>query len=243
MYILFKNVPDTQLGVIKRAGSYMDYVVGFIDDSIKDIIQYDHLNPYVFEDDAVALAWKFTDNWRGDISVKKNTAADEQLNYIVSSTEEESYKTKYYLTDEDKANALTFTKIAIRKMLDEHFDRKLKQINAEVSSLESLSWQQQRDESNKYEADNTADVPMLTALAEARNITVAEMSTKIQSAIQQHSSKVSTLLAKKQSLEKEVKECLSTDDCVVFLHNRFGITMAIGFQEKLGITTPAKIDL
>lgn len=243
MYILFKNVPDTQLGIVKRAGSYLEYVVGYVDDTVKNIAKYEHLDPYVFEDDKVALAWKFTNNWRGDISVKKNTSQDEQLNFIVSSNESESYKTKYYLTDEDKSNALIFTKIVLRKMLDEHFDKQLKQINGEVSTLELLSWHQQREESNLYETDNTADVPMLTALANARGISVSTMSSKVQTAIQEHSEKVANLLAKKQSIEKEIKNCQNTDECVLFLHNRFGITMALPFQEKLGITGPAKIDL
>lgn len=243
MYILFKNVPDPELGLVKRAGSYLEYVVGFVDDSIKDIAKYEHLNPTIFESDDVALAWKFTNNWRGDISVKRGTTADEQLNFIVSSNEQESYKTKYYLTDADKSNAIKFTKIVIRKMLDEHFDKQLKQINGEVSNLESISWTQQRAESNSYELDSNTPVPMLTALAEARGISVSEMSTKIQTAILEHSQKITNLLAKKQTFEQEVKSCTTIDDCVLFLHNRFGITMPLPFQDKLGITAPAKIDL
>lgn len=243
MYILFKNVPDTELGLVKRSGSYLDYVVGYVDDSIKNIAKYEHLNPTVFESDDVALAWKFTNNWRGDISVKRGTPANEQLNFIVSSNEQDEYKVKYYLTDDDKSNALLFTKIVIRKMLDEHFDKQLKQINGEVSSLESLSWAQQRSESNSYELDNSTPVPMLTALAEARGITVSEMSSKVQTAILQHSQKITNLLARKQMIEQEVKSATTIDDCVVLLHDRFGITMPLPFQDKLGITHPAKIDL
>lgn len=243
MYILFKNVPDPELGLVKRAGSYLEYIVGYVDDSIKDIAKYEHLNPTVFESDNVALAWKFTNNWRGDISVKRGTAANEQLNFIVSSNEQEEYKAKYYLTDDDKSNAIKFTKIVIRKMLDEHFDKQLTQINGEVSTLESISWSQQRAESDSYELDNNVSVPMLTALAEARGITVSEMSTKVQTAILEHSQKITNILAKKQMIEQEVKSCITIDDCVVLLHNRFGITMPLPFQDKLGITDSAKIDL
>jgi hypothetical protein len=243
MYILFKNVPDPELGLVKRAGSYLEYVVGYVDDTIKNIAKYEHLNPTVFDSDDVALAWKFTNNWRGDISVKRGTTANEQLNFIVSSNEADEYKVKYYLTDDDKSNAVKFTKIVIRKMLDEHFDKQLSQINGQVSSLESLSWSQQRAESNSYELDSNVSVPMLTALAEARGITVSEMSTKVQTAILEHAQKITNLLARKQSFEQEVKSCTTIDECVVFLHNRFGITMPLPFQDKLGITDPAKIDL
>lgn len=243
MYILFKNVPDPELGLVKRAGSYLDYVVGYVDDSIKNIAKYEHLKPTVFEDDNVALAWKFTNNWRGDISVKRGTPANEQLNYIVSSNEAEEYKVKYYLTDDDKSNAVKFTKIVVRKMLDEHFDKQLSQLNGEVSNLEQQSWSQQRAESEAYELDNNVSVPMLTALAEARGITVAEMSAKVQLGIQQHSEKITNILARKQSIEQEVKSCQTIADCVLFLHNRFGITMPLPFQEQLGITEQAKIDL
>jgi hypothetical protein len=243
MYILFKNVPDTELGLVRRSGSYLDYVVGYVDDTIKNIAKYEHLNPTIFEDDNVALAWKFTNNWRGDISVKRGTAANEQLNYIVSSNEADEYKVKYYLTDDDKSNAVKFTKIVLRKILDEHYDKQLKQSNAEVSSLESLSWTQQRSESNAYELDDTAEVPMLTALAASRGITVAEMSQKVQAAIQSHSNKITELLARKQLIEQEIKSCISISDCIVLMHSRFGYTMPLPFQEELGNTEPAKIDL
>jgi len=243
MYILFKNVPDTELGLVRRSGSYLDYVVGYVDDTIKNIAKYEHLNPTIFEDDNVALAWKFTNNWRGDISVKRNTPANEQLNYIVSSNEADEYKVKYYLTDDDKSNAVKFTKIVLRKILDEHYDKQLKQSNAEVSSLEALSWTQQRSESNAYELDNTAEVPMLTALATSRGITVAEMSQKVQAAIQSHSNKITELLARKQLIEQEIKSCISISDCIVLMHSRFGYTMPLPFQEQLGNTEPAKIDL
>ena len=243
MYILFKNVSDTELGIIKRVGSYLDYVIGYIDDSIKDIVKYEHLNPIIFEEDVVALAWKFTSNWKGYLSVKKDTPARDQLENILSSTEKDDVKVKYYLTDEDKSNSVKFCKIVFRKMLDEYFDKKMDQLNIGVSVLEESTWTQQRIESNAYESDHNSSVPLLTALAQSRQISVAEMSQKVQSAIALYNEKLSTLIARKQFIEQEIKSCQSISDCVVFLHNRFGYTMAIPFQEQLGITEPAKIDL
>ena len=57
MYLLFKSVPDNQLGIIKRYGHFLDYVVGYLDDSVRDLVEVAHLNPTVIPIQAVAAAW------------------------------------------------------------------------------------------------------------------------------------------------------------------------------------------
>jgi hypothetical protein len=50
MYLLFKSVNDPELGLVKRIGQYQDYVVGYLDDSIKDIAKFEHLNPVILSE-------------------------------------------------------------------------------------------------------------------------------------------------------------------------------------------------
>ena len=80
-------------------------------------------------------------------------------------------------------------------------------------------------------------------MAEARGITVAEIANKIINAIADYNSKLSTLLAKKQLVEKEIKACQSIEDCKRLLHNRFEISMPVPQIDEEGITTPSKFDL
>jgi len=243
MYLLFKSVQDSQLGIIKRYGHYLDYVIGYLDDSVKDIVEVAHLNPTVIPNQDIADAWKFAGNWTGYLSVKANTAANEQLNNIISSSEPDAIKVRYYLTDNDKTNAAEFMRIAMRKILDDVYDKRMQLLNLHASALEEASWDDQRTEAFAYVQDNTTPVPTLTVLAAARGITVQEMSTKVVNAVNNYNASIANLLASKQTVESEIKACLTIQDCNLLLHNRYGYTMPYAQQEQLGITTPAMLNL
>ena len=243
MYLLFKSVQDSQLGIIKRYGHYLDYVIGYLDDSVKDIVEVAHLNPTVIPSQDIADAWKFAGNWTGYLSVKANTAANEQLNNIVSSSEPDAIKVRYYLTDNDKTNAAEFMRIAMRKILDDVYDKRMQLLNLHASALEEASWDDQRTEAFAYVQDNTTPVPTLTVLAAARGITVQEMSTKVVNAVNNYNASIANLLASKQTVESEIKACLTIQDCNLLLHNRYGYTMPYAQQEQLGITTTAMLNL
>lgn len=233
MYLLFRTVSDPQLGIIKRAGHWLDFVVGFLDDSVKDLVKIDHLNAVVIDDEAVALAWKFAGNYSGYVSVRANTLSNEQLDNIISSVEDPSLKVKYYLTDEDKANGVAFMKIGLRKFLDEVYDKRMKHINLGVTDLEQGTWVQQRTEAEAYTADNNASTPMLDSLAAARNITRAEMVQKVLAAVQVYNQAIAELLAAKQGVETEIKNCQTMADLNILMHQRFGYNMPASQQQDL----------
>lgn len=242
MYLLFKSVSDMELGLVRRAGHYQDYVIGILDDSVKDIAKYEHLNATILPEN-VAMGWKFAGNYSGYLSVRANTAANEQLNNIVSSAEEEGVKVKYYLSDDDKSNGAAFMKALLRKILDDVYDKRFTQINLPVSKLEEISWAQQRAEAEAFIADNTAATPLLTSLAQSRGITVNEMANKVIDAITDYNQKVATLLANKQLIETEIKSCAGIEDLNILIHNRFGYNMPAKQQQDLGITTSSTYDL
>ena len=233
MYLLFKNAGDQRQGLVKRVGGYLDYVVGFLDDSVKDIVPIAHLDPTIIADENVALAWKFAGNYSGYLSVRTQTLANDQLD-IISSTEPEGTKTKYYLTDDDRANAALFMKIALRKILDEVYDRRFDQLELSVSTLESSTWPSQIAEATAFQADNTVNTPTLTSLAAARGITVAEMATKVITASSNYNAQVASMLAAKQQVETEIKACQAITDLNVLIHQRFGYNMPAKQQEDLG---------
>lgn len=242
MYLLFKSVSDQELGLVKRAGQYQDYVIGYLDDSVKDIAKFEHLNALILPE-PVALGWKFAGNYSGYVSVRANTAINEQLNYIVSSDEPESQKVKYYLTDEDKANGALFMKALLQKILDDVYDKRVSQINLAASKLEEISWPQQRAEAEAYILDSNAPTPLLSSLAQSRGITTQEMVTKVLNAITAYNQQIATLLAKKQLVESEIKTCTNIAELNILIHNRFGYNMPAKQQQDLGITTSSTYDL
>lgn len=243
MYLIFKSVADNQLGIVKRFGHYLDYVIGYLDDSVKDIVEISHLKATVIDNENVAKAWKFAGNYSGYLTVKANTAANEQLDYIVNSLEPDEYKTKYYLTDDDKINATKFMQLAMRKILDDVYDKRLREINLPASQLEESSWSQQRAEAEAYTSDIQSDTPLLSILAETRGITVAEMAQKVLSAISSYNTQLANLLSSKQAIEKEIKECIDIASCNVLMHNRFGYNMPAKQQQDLGVSESSKFDL
>lgn len=242
MFLVFKTVSEPQMGLVKRVGQYIDYIVGWLDDSVKDVVPIKHLNPTIIEEENVALAWKFAANYSGYVSVRVNTLANDQLS-IVSSDEPSSVKKKYYLTDEDRENGTKFMKVILRKMLDEVYDKRLEHLNLGVSTLELLSWNTQYAEAKQHLETGASDTPMLQTLAEQRNITLTEMATKVVNAKNNFDNEVSKLLSKKQLIEKEIKDCTDMKELNILIHRRFGYNMPVNQQKDMGWEESSKYDL
>lgn len=242
MFLVFKTVSEPQMGLVKRVGQYIEYIVGWLDDSVKDLVPIKHLNPTIIDDENIALAWKFAGNFTGYVSVRNNTLLNDQLE-ILSSDEPSFVKKKYYLTEEDKNNAAAFMKIVLRKMLDEVYDKRLDHLNLGVSTLELLSWGTQYDEAKRHLETNDDNLPMLKSLAEQRNITLTEMANKVVNAKTKLDNEISKLLSKKQLIEKEIKECKDVRELNVLIHYRFGYNMPVKQQLEMGIEESSKYDL
>ena len=242
MYLLFRTVSDLQLGIVKRAGHYLDFVIGYLDPSVKEIVDISHLKATIIEDEKVALAWKFAGNYSGYLSVRANTLSNDQLD-IVNSNEPEGTKVKYYLTDEDKTAAATFMKIVMRRILDDVYDKKLQNLSLGASNLETQTWQQQRAEAEAYSQDSNSATPMLSSLAAARGISLEEMVTKVNTALTNYQGQLADLLAKKQSIEAEIKSCVDIKDCNVLMHRRFGYNMPVNQQRDINFQGGSQIDL
>ena len=241
MYILFKMKPENDLGPVQIYGRWLGYCVGYIPETHKDIIPFMHLNPTVLEE-ATAKAWLLTQGWKGHISIRPGTLEDEQMK-LHESTEPTGEKEKYTLTADDNTNTVKFIKAVMRKIVDEVYDHRLQALNVNVSELEFKSWDKQKTELAEYRADNTATVPLLTALATSRGITLGAMATLVENAIADYDDKVKTLLASKQATEKEIKDCASIKDCFVLLHNKFEYTMPVALSTELSITDAAQFNV
>lgn len=241
MYILFKTTSSDKLGIIQTVGRVLQYAVGYIPDTHADIADYNFLKPTVL-DEGTAMGWKFFALARDYISVRPATLQNEQLS-VAESMEPTGEKVKYYLTDEDKVNAAAFMKALMRQILDDVYDKRFAQLNLNTSILEQGTWAQQRAEAESYQGDNTSPTPMLSTLATARGITLPEMVTKVVQAVNKYNTDVATLLASKQAVEKEIKECVTIKDCNRLMHNRFDCSMPSSQAQEEGVTTSSKFDL
>lgn len=241
MYILFKAVSEREQGIVQTVGRILNYTVGYLPETHTDIADYIHLKPKTLPDN-VAMAWKFFGAYKNSISVRPNTLQSDQLELALS-WEPGVEKTKYYFTEDDKANTVAFMKEMMRLMLDEVYDKRFVAANMPPSDLEGATWTQQKAEADALEKDPNAFVPTLTVLAAARGITVEEMAAKVKTAVAAFTQRIADLLAKKQVVEQEIKACASIADCNRLLHNRFDISVTNDQREDEGITTSSKLDL
>jgi len=224
MYILFKKVDEKTQRNIIHYGEWTLWTIGYIPETHVDILEYQHLNPTVL-DDNVAKAWKFIGEYRDFITVKDNTVQMEQLD-LMASEEEMVYKQKYYLSDTEKQNTVKLMKAIMRKWLDEVYDKRQQGLNLTTSDLEASSWAQQRAEAESFNPESP-NAPMLQLLATARGITLQEMVNKVNSAVDEYNLKVATLLSQKQAVEQEIKSCQTIPDCNRLLHNRYDLQMPV----------------
>jgi len=223
--------------MIQRIGNYEAHNIAKIDDGIAEILPLTGLQHRVIPSEDVALCYKFA-GMEGDyISVKKHAdedTVDPHIQQICNSMEElqdgtdgreKVEKIKYYFTDDDKANIVLFLQFFMRFVLDNYYEHRLKTNTLDVTQIEQLSWTQQRKEADAYTTDNSASTPLLTKLAEARGISVADMVTKVNNAIDGYYGNMATLLAKKQKVETEIKACSTILDCHVLQCKRYGFWM------------------
>lgn len=241
MYILFKATSSDKLGIVQVIGRVLHLAVGFIPDTHVDLAEYKHLNPVVL-DTNTARAWMFFSVPRAYINVRPGTPQNDMLQ-IASSGEPDGQKVRYYLTDEDKVNAANFMKALMRYILDDVYEKRFIQEKMSVTELEYSTWAQQEAEAKAYLADNNASTPMLTVLANKRGITVAEMVSKVMTAVTAYNNKIATMLGNKQLVEKEIKDCVTVTDCNRLMHLRFDVAMPYAQQEEEGITVQSKLDL
>jgi len=203
-----------------------------MDDGIVEREYLNNLHYTIFETTDIALAYKFAWVQRDTVSVKVGDnleTVDWQLDTILESMETlgdpDAYKISYTLTETDISNGMKFLKTYNKLVLDAVYDTRLKKEQLGITEIESVSWDQQRKESEAYTADNTASTPLLTKLAEARGITIAQMVSKVTVALEKYYEKLAVLLAKKQKVENEIKACTTLLELHVVNAQRFGFYM------------------
>ena len=123
IYFIY-NVEDKK-PYIKEIGDCSGILVGCVEE---------HMLPYIIMPtcivvpEKVALAWKFANKYKGEISVREDTPSYEQLDksslvFIPEGPRGPKYK--YYLTEDDKKNALLINQALMYFMLDKYYYNKI----------------------------------------------------------------------------------------------------------------------
>jgi len=248
MYLLFRFESAAQLQHMTDLGRFMEYVIAYAPADVESLIDIGKLDAVVLtEDVAKALPYLYV-GWKGTVKLKLGSVANALKLHtdIFSSLEDINQPDNvaiYPINDTEVANTVTLGKAILRKKLELYYVEKFKQLSLGVDVLESATWEQQKAEAVAYTADNTATVPMLAALATARGITTAEMVALVNSAVSSYNTAITTLLAGRQAIEKEIKALATIASINKILHTRFGTSMSEAQKTVEGISDPATINL
>ena len=248
IYVLYKQT-ESMGGYVTKMGGYMNYNVGFIPGEYYDNrIEISKNNVTVLDED-LAKAWKFADSYSGTISVKFGTSINDDLQLLSSS---EDNKVQYTLTDEDVALGILFNKTVMKKIIEDRFNEKLRELQLDASELERATWEVQRREASAYQADNSVSCSVLSTLALARSgssggmssgsyfsgsLTVSQLATKVISKSDAYFTKLTGLLKEQQILGDIVDSCKTIADCHRVKHERFGVSMTALQQTEESISS------
>jgi len=245
VYFIFKPESQTQFSGIERLGQFMQYVIASIPDSNKHRLDIENYNATIISE-AEALAVPFvTVGWKGSVNVRQGSTLDQigTTDIFASLEPDDDSKVTYNLTADDISNTASLMRKFMRIMLNEYYDLRYKELDLETGKLEVASWVQQKAEAEAYIADNSADTPLLNALATARGITNLEMANKIITANTNYNNSVASLLESRQAIESEIKLCDNISKCNALLHRRFNIAAPMPQRELEDITADAQFDL
>jgi hypothetical protein len=221
LFVLLKIKDASGIGWLQNYTSYGAYTVSYILDEYQDTrLDLQKLNADVLTH-AQAKSAIFADAYRGYINLKLGASITEDFPDLVIT--EDSPKVRYDMTADDFASGVNFNKIVFKKYIRDRFNDKVKELRNNYSILEQLSFEQQKQEAAKYVENNSASVPMLTTLAIARSITVAQLVEKINLKVTSFNNSIAVLLGQQKVLEDEVDVLSDLASCHRWRHKKLGI--------------------
>ena len=103
-----------------------------------------------------------------------------------------------YADDTAMLKGITVLKKQHEDINERTFTYKAKELLNAYPDVERETWLQQRQEAAAYQADNSAATPLLSVIATARNITVADLVTKVLAKASEYDTSYGELLGKYQ---------------------------------------------
>ena len=153
-------------------------------------------------------------------------AFDPQLKFLTVTQPTQNPGEKVTLPfDQQRKDATVLAMKAVAKaVVEEEMDKRLAKLDLN-NTLEQVTFEYQWEEAQAWAADNTADVPILTALATARGLTVEEIVAKVNTARVNHRTRVTTLLQKMAQVKQAYKNCATIKEMNIFYEDYFNIEM------------------
>lgn len=115
---------------------------------------------------------------------------------------------------EDNPPPLSLGELSVKKFnyINRKTDETLSQITSTYPKTEVDSWPKQETEARAYTADQTAPTPLLTAMAEVRGITVADLAARVILKADAFAGIAGAAMGKRQALEDHINLIVNNMD-------------------------------
>jgi len=120
--------------------------------------------------------------------------------------------------------AVLAMKAVAKAVIEEEFDKRFRKLDLSCT-IEEATFPYQYEDAVAYKADPSGEYPFLSALAEARDLTVDEIATKIITARDQHKVRATKLLTDMNKVKQAYKVLTTTADMNRFYEDYLGIQM------------------
>lgn len=114
--------------------------------------------------------------------------------------------------------------LTAKAVIEEEYDKRFMELDTS-SHMESLTFELQYEEAKEYSKDASADVPLLKALSEAKEISVQEMVEKVLNSRNKFKTSVTDLLKQMAELKSKFKSASSIRDLNRLYEDYFAIAM------------------
>jgi hypothetical protein len=119
--------------------------------------------------------------------------------------------TSVALVDPTASASLDDLKSRKRAEINAAFAASIADLKANYPADEIQSWFKQEAEARAYEADNNASTPLLSAMANARGITVADLAARVVTNADAYSVAAGALIGKRQKYEDSIEAATDAD--------------------------------
>lgn len=151
-------------------------------------------------------------------------AEDVELNFNSLENPVTAVKVEIPLDDNRIECVIEAMKVVAKAVIEEEFDKRLQKLDM-GNHLEEMTFQFQYEEAVRYKQDNTAEVPLLSAVADARDLTKDEMADKIITARDSYRARITNLFKKMTEVKQVFKSCTSIVELNRAYEDYFNIPM------------------
>jgi hypothetical protein len=232
-YIAFKELDNSfNTFDFTYQGSFNGYLIGTMGSEGDAFFDYVKHNAIIL-DERLWRAGLFVAESNGYVKI----AAGTNLEFaVMANSTSPKGKEAYTFTADDIEATTELMQLIMKQQVEARFDTHYQNINKKANDLESSTWSAQQREASEYINDNTISTPVLSILAEQRELTVEYIATKVVEKVNLYNSSIANLLAQQQVNIKIIEGGLTILDMNRINEQLFGVQIPSTQAEAEGIS-------